>query len=231
MKPLNTIWNAVLDTIFPKFCLACGERGVDLCEKCLGAFPRTERESAEWVFPLYDYRHPPIRKSIKLLKYKRHKNLARVFAENLYPTILEELSELKTMENFREPFLVPIPLSRRRLRQRGFNQAELICEELIRLDVENNLRYSIDDASANFTLEKNVLLKPKETPHQADIKDRQARLRNIIGSFAVSNGEKITKRNIILIDDVTTTGATLHEAKKVLKEAGARRVIAFTVAH
>ena len=124
------------------------------------------------------------------------------------------------MENFRDALLVPIPLSGSRLRERGFNQALLLCESLVALD--NN---------QNFKLEKNVLIKPKETEHQAKIEDRQKRLKNIIGSFAVKNPELIQKKNIILIDDITTTGATLHEAKKILRAAGARKVIAFTIAH
>ena len=84
-------------------------------------------------------------------------------------------------------------------------------------------------------LEKDFLIKPKETEHQARIENRKERLKNIQGSFAVKNTanniNSIKNKNIILIDDITTTGATLAEARKVLKQAGARKVIAFTVAH
>ncbi|KKS56700.1 MAG: Competence protein F, partial [Candidatus Nomurabacteria bacterium GW2011_GWF1_42_40] len=80
-------------------------------------------------------------------------------------------------------------------------------------------------------LEKDILIKPKDTKHQAHIENRSERLKNIIGSFTVKNSEIIKGRNIILIDDILTTGATLSEARKVLKRAGARKVIAFTVAH
>ena len=154
-----------------------------------------------------------------------------MFAEIIYEKILEELSELSIMENFTEPVLIPIPLSPKRRRERGFNQAELICRELVKI---NNLRYSVDlnqEKKFNLKLESGVLIKPKETEHQARIKDRRQRLKNIIGSFAVKNGELIKNRNIILIDDILTTGATLSEAKKVLKQAGARKIIAFTIAH
>ena len=84
-----------------------------------------------------------------------------------------------------------------------------------------------------FILEKNILIKPKETKHQARIHNRGERLKNIIGSFAIKNTEKnlLKNRNIILIDDIITTGATLTEARKTLKKAGARKIIAFTVAH
>ncbi|KKT01196.1 MAG: Phosphoribosyltransferase [Candidatus Nomurabacteria bacterium GW2011_GWA2_43_15] len=227
MRFLNTI----LDIVFPVKCILCGKTGVDLCLSCLRETPAALRESAEWIFPLYDYRHPGIKKSLWLLKYKGKKRLANVFAEIIYEKILEELSELSIMENFTEPVLIPIPLSPKRRRERGFNQAELICRELVKI---NNLRYSVDlnqEKKFNLKLESGVLIKPKETEHQARIKDRRQRLKNIIGSFAVKNGELIKNRNIILIDDILTTGATLSEAKKVLKQAGARKIIAFTIAH
>jgi competence protein ComFC len=225
--------NTILDIVFPVKCILCGKGGVDLCLTCLSDSPPAERESAKWIFPLYDYRHPTIKKSLWLLKYKGKRRLANVFAEIIYEKILEELSELSMLENFTEPILIPIPLSPKRYRERGYNQVELICRELIKID---NLRLPAQaghgvDGKNNFSLKNNILIKPKDTVHQARIKDRRARLKNISGSFTVKNSELIKNRNIILIDDILTTGATLSEAKKVLKQAGARKVIAFTVAH
>lgn len=215
-----SLLNTILDVVFPVNCMSCGQSGVDLCANCLANSPQAERESEEWIFPIYDYRHENIKKAMWLLKYKGKKRLTSVFGKVLYERILEELADLSQMENFREPILISIPLSKKRLRERGFNQAELICKKLIELDAGNN-----------FKLESKVLIKIKETEHQARIKDRSKRLKNIIGSFSVQNKECIENRNIILIDDVTTTGATLNEAKKVLKQSGAKKVIAFTIAH
>ena len=214
--------NTILNIIFPLRCVSCGISGVDLCLVCLADSPSADRESAPWIFPIFDYRHPPIKKALWLLKYKGKKRLANIFAEVLYGRILEELADLSVMENFREAILVPIPLSGGRRRERGYNQAELICEELIKLDIEKNLR-----------LEKNVLQKIIDTRHQARIENRAERLKNVVGSFAVKieNADKIKNRNIILIDDITTTGATLSEARKILKQGGARKLIAFTIAH
>ena len=219
--------DTILNIVFPAKCILCGKSEVDLCLDCLKEAPMAERESAKWVFPLYDYRHPAIKKSLWLLKYKGKKRLAYVFAEIIYEKILEELSELSILENFIEPILIPIPLSLSRYRERGYNQTELICQELIKI---NNLRGGV-----NIKLENNILIKIKENEHQARIKNRNERLKNIIGSFGVEKTEKnislIKNRNVILIDDITTTGATLSEARKVLKQAGARKIIAFTVAH
>jgi competence protein ComFC len=219
MRFLDTI----LNIIFPARCILCGKGGVDLCLECLHSSPAAERESAEWIFPIYDYRNPAVKKSLWLLKYKGKKRLAIIFAEILYEKILEELSELSVMENFTEPILIPVPLSAKRYRERGYNQTELICKEIIKI---NNLRHGVD-----LKFENNILIKPKDTEHQARIKDRRVRIKNIIGSFAVKDGGLIKNKNVILIDDILTTGATLSESKKVLKQSGARKIIAFTVAH
>jgi len=224
--------DTILNVIFPVYCVLCGKEGSDLCLGCLSDSPPALRESADWIFPLFDYRHPPIKKSLWFLKYKNKKRLADIFAEVMYGKIIEELSELSVMKNFQNPVLIPIPLSLKRYRERGYNQAELICEELVKLDSNSNLRYGVDvKTKRNFYLEKNVLIKIKETEHQVNIKDRRDRLKNLSDSFSVKNPEIIKGKNIILIDDVLTTGATLTEAKKILKSFGAKKVIAFTVAH
>ena len=102
---------------------------------------------------------------------------------------------------------------------------------LIRRGAGGEVSISNDD----LILRSDILIKPKETEHQARIRDRRIRLKNMVGSFAIKNIQQnetlLKNKNIILIDDITTTGATLSEAKKVLRHAGARKVIAFTVAH
>ena len=219
--------DTILNIIFPVNCVSCKKRGVDLCIDCLSDSPKAERECVEWIFPLFDYRHPPMKKSIWLLKYKNRKKLAKIFADVLYGKIIEELSELSQMKNFREPLLIPIPLSSKRYQERGYNQAELICDKLVEIDAKNIK----NNPEKNFTLVKNVLIKTKETKHQANIKDRRERLKNLTDSFSVRNKDVIKNKNIILIDDVTTTGTTLEEACKTLKQSGAKKIIAFTVAH
>ena len=215
-----TIFNTILNLIFPVNCLSCNKSGEILCLDCISEFPIAERETTKWIFALYDYRHPPVKKAISLLKYKGKRRLAEIFAENLYGKISEELADLSIFENFREPILIPIPLSKKRMHERGFNQAELICKHLIKLDTKKV-----------FTIENNVLIKTRETEHQAQIRNRNKRLQNLIGTFGIINEKKIKDRNIILIDDVTTTGATLNEARKILKQYGAKKVIAFSIAH
>jgi len=232
--------NTILEILFPSKCILCGKRGSNLCLVCLSTSPLAERETVNWIFPLYDYRHPIIKKSLWLFKYSGKKGLAFVFAEVIYEKIMEELSELIMLENFTEPILIPIPLSPERYKERGFNQAELICKELVRLSKARNLTpdpspWQGEGQSEVFSLASNILIKPRETEHQARLRDRKIRLKNLAGSFTLNKDvEKIKlikNRNIILIDDITTTGATLNEARKILRGAGARKIIAFTVAH
>lgn len=214
------ILNTILDILFPVNCLSCGKSGKIICYDCLANFPKAERYTEKWIYPVFDYRHPPIKKSIWLLKYKNKKVVAKILGEILHEHILEEFSDLESFENFKNPILIPIPLSKKRYKERGYNQAELLCKEILNQDKENI-----------FELETKVLLKNKETEHQARIKNRNERLKNLKNTFSVVNSEKIKDRNIILIDDVTTTGATLAEARKILKISGAKKVIAFAVAH
>jgi competence protein ComFC len=213
------LFNTILDIIFPIRCISCKKRGTYVCTNCLENCRPCERENLDWIYSIYDYRDPLIKKAIWFLKYKGKKNLAKTFALQIYDKTMEDLSELSIIDNFKNPILIPIPLSKKRQRERGFNQSELLCRELMSL------------SPSSFTLEKNILRKQKDTFHQARIKDKHTRLKNIIGSFYTTNNQQIKNKNIILIDDVTTTGATLSEARKVLKQAGAKKVIAFTIAH
>lgn len=214
------IINTILDFLFPLRCVGCRESGSYLCDKCAHQIRKAERENLEWVYSLYDYRDPVIKKALWLLKYKNKKPVAETFARLIYGIMLEEISELVIMKNWQDPVLIPIPLSKKRLRERGYNQTELIAKAIIKVD-----------QNQNFKLETTWLRKVKETPRQAHIKNRNERLANLKGSFEVSPTINVTGRNIILLDDVTTTGATLSEARKVLKNTGARDVVAFTLAH
>lgn len=216
MKILKTI----LDIIFPLFCVNCSKKGASLCESCLYKAHFNEKEVPNFIYPIYDFRDPIIRKAIWALKYKNKKDIAEIFAENIYSHIIEELSDLKRLENFSDPILVPIPISQKRKKERNYNQSLLIAKALVSLD-----------KNQNFILEEDILIKIKETEHQARLKNKKERLENLVNTFKVKNTEKIKKRNIILIDDVVTTGATITEAKKVLRKSGAKKIIAFSIAH
>ncbi len=213
------ILDAILNILLPLRCLFCGKQGA-VCRKCISECRPAERENLEWIFSVYDYRDAKIKKIVWFLKYKHCKVLAETIALSIYSIMLPTLSDLYLIENFREPYIIPIPLSRKRLRERGYNQTEIIVRELMKLD-----------KNTNFKPIYNALVKTRETEHQARIKNKTERMRNLVDTFTITNQELVKGKNIILIDDVTTTGATLAEAKKTLKKHGARKVIAFTFAH
>ncbi len=223
----------ILNLIFPNYCIFCHKKGEYLCSECISKISKynpnklnNPPDTSVWIFSIFNYKDPIIRTAIKYLKYKRKKSLATNLAPLLYQKIIEESSKPKNHNFFINPLLVPIPISKKRYRERGFNQSIIICKELLRINKKQTFK-----KIENFSMEKRVLFKKIETKHQTRTKNKQERLKNISGTFAIKNPEKIKNRNIILIDDVTTTGATLFEAKKVLESSGASNVKAFTVAH
>ena len=117
-----------------------------------------------------------------------------------------------------EVVLVPVPLHASKKRQRGFNQAELAAAEAIRLIGGNTLR-----------LESGVLVRRRNTESQIGL-TRHQRRENMRGAFAVTRREAVKGREVLLVDDVFTTGTTVSECSKVLLSAGASKVWVATVA-
>ena len=146
--------------------------------------------------------------------------MGKILGSLLYNKVIKKIEDDNMLSAPANMLIIPIPLSKKRLKERGFNQSEILAQEM-----------SYRDREENFILETSVLYRIRDTGSQALIKDRETRMNNVKGCFAVNNKNKILGKNIILIDDITTTGATLEEARKVLWDNGAQRVIAFTVAH
>ncbi|HEC30480.1 MAG TPA: ComF family protein, partial [Candidatus Yonathbacteria bacterium] len=130
----------------------------------------------------------------------------------------EMRKKLDSMFPNEEVLLIPIPLSRKRRWSRGFNQAEVLAR-------------AISEAEQPTLILSTALRRTKHNNPQTLIKNKDLRLQNMRGVFEVRNPKEITGKRIIVIDDITTTGATLHEATKVLKKAGAKEAIGFAVAH
>ncbi len=112
-------------------------------------------------------------------------------------------------------FLVPIPLHKSRQREREFNQAEILSQEIAR--------------QFNKKVLTDLLIRVKPTKTQTEL-TFQERCQNVEKSFLVTKPELIKDTNLLLIDDVLTTGATSNEAARCLKEAGARKVLLLTLA-
>lgn len=160
---------------------------------------------------LLHYREPLVQKAIWEIKYKKNKKTALLLAHVLN-TYLAANPEL-CLYTF-----TPIPLSKKRQRERGYNQIELVLSEFKKLHAE-------------VTIETEVLTKIKNTLPQSSLESRAERLINLNGCFAVRNPEKTVGRKVVLIDDVLTTGSTLHEARNVLLNNGVGRIYCIALAH
>jgi len=173
-----------------------------------------------YIFSIFCYKNSTIKKLLKLIKYKGNREATKQASRILYDYLLEDISEKAEIQNFKKPIIIPLPATKHRMKEHGFNQCERIVHYIEKLDTEKYFDFDYD-----------LLLKIKENVSQAHTRNRAERLKNIKNSFGVNEIEKINGRNIILIDDVWTTGATIDEARKELLKAGARDVVAYTIAH
>lgn len=214
---LPKLFEKLLDTVFPKKLLVRELEGMP-AEEFISRVRKAAHSPGKGMISCFDYQDALVRQAVWELKYRGNKKIARVLGAALYDELLAFLEEYAPLENFTEPLLIPIPLSRARESERGFNQCELLADVLMELD-----------NGRNFTRSRG-LAKVKDTPSQTKSDTRKKRLENLKDCFSADEGA-VKNRNIILIDDVVTTGATLSEARRTLLRAGARKVIAFTVAH
>lgn len=218
---METFWKTFLDILFPQKCIGCGASKTNLCVACISSIPGGVRfPEHNFIHALYDYRHPLIKQAIGKLKYKNAQNVAECFGGGLFEEIVGVLSEKFFVSPSEKFLLVPIPLHKKRLRERGYNQSELIAKAIMRQDKHNV-----------FALSTAILTRTKETRSQARSEKRAVRIKNLQDAFICSAPSLVQGQTIILIDDVTTTGATLFSAKKALSHARPRAVFAFTIAH
>jgi len=128
---------------------------------------------------------------------------------------VDKKEHLAILESPKNTLLIPVPLHKKRFLERGFNQAELIAKEF--------------NKNFHFNLQTKILVRAKWTMPQVKLKGRQ-RKENIKGVFMVKNWN-FSGKNVIILDDVATTLATLEECAKVLKQTGAQKVWGLVVAH
>ncbi len=203
----NTFIYFFIDLIFPPKDI----EGMTAEEFLRIAPPRTE-VSEDGVCILWNYRTPLIKSAIWEMKFRGNRKVAALLGGFLYQKLITKITSEKIL-------LIPVPMSKNRRKEKGFNQVELLLDAV-----------KIHDVEERFQLEKNILTKIRNTPRQVSIKNRENRLRNLIGAFGADESS-VRGRTIFLVDDVTTTGATLAEAKKTLLSAGAKKVFCFALAH
>lgn len=212
------IFKKFLNFVFPSKCLVCKTEGCSVCLKCLRKIPSANFQESKWITSVWSYQDPVMKKLLWMLKFENKFSVIEDIGQTLYDHLFNEIQELAVFNNNQKHLLVPIPLSKKSLKKRGYNQSEIIA-----LDIANR--------SNGELLVKNILKKVRETPTQHSLKNKRERLKNLRDAFVVTDSELVKDKNIILIDDITTTNTTLVEAKRVLKKSGAKSVVGFTVAH
>lgn len=212
--------NLLLNTLFPINCPGCGARNEIFCDNCVAKVRLAERETDRNIIALFDYRDPIIKKIIWELKYHHKRYLGEKLGKILYENLIEDVSEIKSGFIDRSIYVIPIPISNKKTKSRGYNQAYYIAKGFCQ-----------EEGRKVFELRDNIIFRKIETTPQARITNRKKRLENVRGVFDIKDKETIKGRTIIIIDDVTTTGGTINEVAKILKKSGAKKIIGFTVAH
>jgi ComF family protein len=220
------MWINLLESIFPRHCLVCKEEGAWLCPICQKKLKTVKASFCPFCLKLTtDYKtcpscrkkyhlnglisiyyfEPTIKRVIYQYKYRRSKDIAnfliKISIEKLKKSLPQDID-----------MTIPIPLHILSKSKRGFNQSEIFTKELAK---KFNLKYS-----------NKILSKTKLTRTQSKL-SREERENNVKGSF---RSRTVNNHNILLVDDVFTTGSTMDEAAKTLKKSGAKQVWGLTIA-
>ena len=223
LPQLTKLKGRVVDFLFPQWCVGCGKEGKFICDSC--------RRSLPWVMPplcpkcgkpqssgtlcptcvswqaeIDGIRSPfrfdgVMRQAIHQLKYRNLRALAEPMAKLL--------NDYLATYPIPGEVLVPVPLHRKRLRERGYNQSSLLAKELGKL--------------TDLPVVDNCLIRQKHAPPQTRSSTVEERRSNVAGAF-VCRDHRLQDKQVLLIDDVSTSGATLDACAAALKAIGATSV-------
>jgi len=211
-------FNFLLDLLYPPCCGGCG-RVADgwWCSDCDAHAPWLKDEEGMTTQPVEGYPdlevisiarfEAPLREAIHCFKYDGQPQLAAVFGKRMGARWARCAQRVDA--------IVPVPLHASRLRERGFNQSELLAREI--------------SIVTGIPVQARALRRVRATRQQARLDDAQARRANMRGAFAATQ-TLVDSRALLLVDDVLTTGATLTTCAAALYQAGAGKVIALTLA-
>lgn len=208
----------IAELLFPPRCVFCHQilKGKErpVCSSCRTSLAVTEggeaRQSGEFysvcVSPLYYT--GTVRDSLLRFKFRRASNYAGTYGKILADCVREQLAG-------RYDIISWVPLSRKRQKTRGYDQAMLLAMATA---------LELDDVAVE------TLAKVTDVPAQSGIQAPEQRRANVLGVYQVKDPELVGDNRVLLIDDIVTTGATLSECARVLREAGAKDVVCATLA-
>jgi competence protein ComFC len=230
-----------LNLFFPKFCLGCQKEGTYLCGDCRalldisqfnyclcnknplrlppdqksGKCPKCQDKKLAGLYFALPYKEKDLtRKLIYQFKYQPYlKDLAETLASLIVEHLI--LSNKNTEEIWRNSGLIPVPLDKKKLKARGYNQSEELAKELSKI-------MKIPVISGN-------LIKIKPTKPQMELSKEEREI-NLKDAFQIKNPADLAEKKMFLVDDVYTTGSTMEECAKVLRKAGAKQVWGITIA-
>ncbi len=228
--------NIIIDILFPRFCLRCQKEGDWICLDCLSTisileyqycpfcmqrvFEKTicykhKNKNLDKLFFAVSYKNSLIKKAIKKFKYSPFlRELTPYFCYLIISHFL--LIKNKTiLEDKNNSFLIPAPISPSRKRWRGYSESEEIAKQL--------------SISLKIPVLINSLIKTKRAQSQSKL-SKNERIENVKNVFKIKNAQEIQGKRIFLVDDVFTTGATMEECARVLKNAGIRKVFGIAIA-
>ncbi len=205
----------LLHILFPVTCIVCSTGTIDLCQKCKENFYRSERDIPDWITAVWSYKSIGIHDIIVHIKKFPNVRLLSFLVSDIYSYLIYDLKQKNII--LHKPIIIPVPITKNRYYERGYNQAEIIARTLWKQCHHANLQ-------------TDTCIKNHDNKKQATL-DKKLRMINTIGLFSVIKPKQVQGRDILIVDDVTTTTATLGALRTVLLEAGARTVHAVTIAH
>lgn len=212
---LKIMIDKILNFMFPKKCLECGKQGEHyICSSCFNLIKVNSRifeiKNKNYNYFAYmDIYTDKLRK--QMLKFKFSGKA--YYAEYFIDVLSKNKQVLKFLKNF--DVIIPVPMHKNKRELRGYNQTELLAKWLSK--------------KINVIYDFNVLYKKAENKTQS-LLSKQERLENVCKVFEVKNNNKISNKNIILLDDIFTTGATVEICSKILKLFGASTICVLTIA-
>lgn len=207
----------LLDIIYPPFCGICGKgKSAFLCKKC------EEKLKKEAVWGTDQYEDKYFEKHFYTFKYDgmvrnlllNYKFNERPYLCKSFVNFLNKYQKMYLQIDFYD-IIIPVPISKKRLKTRGYNQSLLIAKGLAK--------------ALNIKLLPNIFIKQKDNKPQSEL-NKISREQNVKDAYKLINKDKIINKKILLIDDIYTTGSTVNECSKILKQDGAEKVDIYTLA-
>ena len=238
----KNFYDLILDLVYPPVCGICGKFNQEfLCKKCQkmleaeAKFKIDKVDNQEYFFEnhLYIFKYEGIiRKLILNYKFNEKSFLYKTFVNFLLKN--EKFFEiLKSYDT-----IIPVPVSSKRMNERGYNQSELLANDIVKQITKISSKHMLNGIL--ITQKENIqklkcecvtdcLIKNKNIIEQSKL-NKEQRQKNIQGVYILKNKEKIINKKILLIDDIYTTGSTVNECCKVLQKSRPKKIDVFTIA-